>query len=140
MAEQEDIGFGLAPGSNKPGHGDTDGVESQHWSGEKAHIQDVGGGSDDCRDDKNDEDGVPHICQHPSSRDDTHQSQEEHEDWHFENQPKAEDDCHKQLCIFPNRYHGLKALAITDQEVQGSRIDHLVTEQTSGYEQSNRTQ
>jgi hypothetical protein len=46
----------LARGIDKPRHADTDGVERDHGSGEKTHVQDVSGGCDDCCDNKNDKD------------------------------------------------------------------------------------
>jgi hypothetical protein len=49
----------LAPGTYQPSHSDADGVERNHWGGEEAHVEDVGGGCDDCRNNKDDEYGVP---------------------------------------------------------------------------------
>ena len=99
---------------HQPSHSDANGVERDHWSSEKTHVQDVGGRCDNCRDNKNREYGIAQVPLHPASRNHPHQSQKEYEDRHFENQPETDDDCQKQFRIFPNRNHGLKALAVTD--------------------------
>jgi hypothetical protein len=77
-----------ARGINNPSDSDTDCVECDHRSGEKIHVQDIGGGGNDCRSNKDDEYGIPQIAPHPASRNHPHQNKEEHENWHFENQPR----------------------------------------------------
>src|ERR1700730_1101983 len=104
----------LARRIHQPSHSDTDSVERDHWGGEKTHVQDVGGGCDNCRDNKNGEYRISQIPPHPASCNHPHQSEKEHENWHFENQPETDDDRQKQLRIFSNRNHRLEALAVTD--------------------------
>jgi hypothetical protein len=68
----------------EPRDADADGVERDHGSRKQAHIQDVGGGRDDCGNDKNGKDGISQIPPHPAGRHHAHQSKKEDKDWHFE--------------------------------------------------------
>ena len=54
----------LALGIDHPSHSDTDSVECNHRSREQAHVQDVGGGCDNCRNSKDNQYGVPQIPPH----------------------------------------------------------------------------
>jgi len=53
------VGSAIAPGIDQPGHSDTQRVKRHHRGCEKAHVEEVGGGCDDCRNNKDDEYGVP---------------------------------------------------------------------------------
>ena len=124
---------------NEPCHSDADRVEHEHRSSEKAHVKNVGGGRRDCCDNENDKYGVPQITQHPPGCYKPHQSQKEHQNWHFEDQAETYNDGHKQPGIFSDRNHWLKLLSETNQEIERRRVNRLVAENTSGYEQPNRT-
>jgi hypothetical protein len=104
----------LARRIHQPSYSDTDGVERDHWGGEKAHVQDVGGRCDNCRNNKNCEYGISQVPPHPASRNDPHQSEEEYENRHFEHQSETDDDGQEQLLIFSNRNRRLEALSVTD--------------------------
>ena len=77
-------GPGVLGAIYEPRDADADGVERDHGSRKQAHIQDVGGGRDDCGNDKNGKDGISQIPPHPAGRHHAHQSKKEDKDWHFE--------------------------------------------------------
>src|ERR1700741_2867167 len=53
-------------GAYQPSHCDTKCVERDHRSGKKTHVQDVGGGGDDCCANKNGQYGVAQVPPHPA--------------------------------------------------------------------------
>src|SRR5271154_4733955 len=61
-----------AAGIHQPCHSDTEGVKGYHWGREKTHVQDVGSGCNDCRNDENGENRVSEIPQHPAGRNHSH--------------------------------------------------------------------
>jgi len=75
-----------------PSHSDAHSVEPDHRGSKKAHVQDVGGRCNDCCENKNGKYGISQIAPHPASRNHPHQSEEEDENGHFENQPEPDDD------------------------------------------------
>ena len=114
---------------------DAQDVERDHGRGEDAHVQDVGGRSDDGGDDEDHQDRVAQVAPHPAGSDDTHQRQKEDQDGQLENHAHADHDGQEQVGVFANCDHRLELFAVVDQEGQGRGIDHLVGEQTARQEQ-----
>src|ERR1700683_5728900 len=119
-----------------PGNSDADQVQGNHGRVKDAHIQDVGGGSDDGRDNENDQNGVAEILPHEPGRDDAHESQKKDKNRHFENQAHAQDNAQKKRRIFSDRDHRLELSSEGNKETEGLRIDKLVTEVHGGGERA----
>src|SRR6267378_5977599 len=113
------------------GDADAESIQRDHGGGEDAHVQDVGGRGYNRRHDEDDQNGIAKVPPHPSGSHNAHEGQKKYQDWHFENQPHAQDNAQEKFGVFLDGDHGLELLAETDQKIQGRRIDDFEAEITA---------
>src|SRR5579864_6110398 len=117
---------------HQPGHGDADHVQRHHGGGKDAHIQNIGGGRNDGRDDEDDQNGIAQVAPHEPGADDAHQGEEEHQDGQFKDGAQPDDDGQEQVSVLADGNHGLELAAVADQEVQRLGVNNLVAKVSAG--------
>src|SRR5579862_9520245 len=113
-------------GMDEPRNRDAQDVERDHGRGEDAHVQNIGGWSNDGGDDEDAKNGIANVAPHPTRADDAHERKEKNQNRHFEDYAEPDNDRQKQRTVFRKRDHRLEILSVADQKNQGLGQNYFV--------------